>query len=624
MFQEAFNCLSASVILLIDECFDVVSADEHELERLGGSIFDLLLHLLATPQSSVGLLRTLGGSAHALDKFGARIFLTTVGNQLQHWARIIVTMMNSTELSVRSMAVDFLVSLLCGIYSENENIESTSLYILSVLPEVISREIALCDISGLITTMEDIESSLWPLRRALADVEETNPLDDDRVQYELLPSLMILCRSGQAIIDGVLVEIRLRGAPDVDLDTITKSRCAAPTSNFRQFGRSIPPDAIFDSDEESVLEAASFFSHETSLMQKLRWLYTLIDLHIAKEQWLEAAETLVLCAHSLIQWLDHLPHNWRSSQFDLWNYFHRSPWLSSINGPGEQGGHVNTSVMEFANSFLEPDVFIHQKGEAIDKHFLSVEVVCSTIINIIDQIIIAFAEEHKSDDDLIYYHLEELLHDVTTAINAERNVNHSESRSALRQVRTSICSKLAQLTTDNSKRHSKRREYNGSEIYLQVTLHGNKPNRFKESTAIPTFFVWDAPSIIRVAKPTLSIAASMKQENPTESWEECICRAYATLLIKALTSDDDQSPIVIKTRESQDQVTEDEEETTTYISTMMVQRKSFNCSKSRKFFVRHGQDGITEYTLAAEMPHALSRQRALVASEIKMAEVTQT
>ena len=56
----------------------------------------------------------------------------------------------------------------------------------------------------------------------------------------------------------------------------------------------------------------------------------------------------------------------------------------------------------------------------------------------------------------------------------------------------------------------------------------------------------------------------------------------------------------------------------------MVQRKSLNSSKSRKFFVRHGQDGITEYTLAAEMPHALSRQRALVASEIKMAEVTQT
>ena len=61
MTQEAFNCLSASVILLIDECFDVVSKDEYELEKLGRSVFDLLLYILSTPQTSVTLLRTLGG-----------------------------------------------------------------------------------------------------------------------------------------------------------------------------------------------------------------------------------------------------------------------------------------------------------------------------------------------------------------------------------------------------------------------------------------------------------------------------------------------------------------------------------------------------------------------------------
>ena len=54
--------------------------------------------------------------------------------------------------------------------------------------------------------MKDIESSLWPLRRALADVEETNPFDDDRVDPQLLPYLITLCRSGQAIVDGVLIE----------------------------------------------------------------------------------------------------------------------------------------------------------------------------------------------------------------------------------------------------------------------------------------------------------------------------------------------------------------------------------------------------------------------------------
>ena len=67
MTQEAFNCLSATVLLLIDECFDVLSTDEHELEKFGGCIFDTLLHLVATPQSSVTLLRTLGGKVYRTD-----------------------------------------------------------------------------------------------------------------------------------------------------------------------------------------------------------------------------------------------------------------------------------------------------------------------------------------------------------------------------------------------------------------------------------------------------------------------------------------------------------------------------------------------------------------------------
>jgi hypothetical protein len=58
IFQEAFNCISASVILIVDECYHVVSRDKDE--QLGGSLFDVLLHLLASPQSSVTHLRTLG------------------------------------------------------------------------------------------------------------------------------------------------------------------------------------------------------------------------------------------------------------------------------------------------------------------------------------------------------------------------------------------------------------------------------------------------------------------------------------------------------------------------------------------------------------------------------------
>jgi hypothetical protein len=53
IFQEAFNSISASVILIVDECYHVVSRDNDELELLGVSLFGVLLQLLASPQSSV-------------------------------------------------------------------------------------------------------------------------------------------------------------------------------------------------------------------------------------------------------------------------------------------------------------------------------------------------------------------------------------------------------------------------------------------------------------------------------------------------------------------------------------------------------------------------------------------
>jgi hypothetical protein len=265
--------------------------------------------------------------------------------------------------------------------------------------------------------------------------------------------------------------------------------------------------------------------------------------------------------------------------------------------------------MEFANAFLKPDVFIQQRDQGNgQQQLLSVEIICSTIMTLIDQIVVAFDEEHGDTiEELAYTYFEELLTMVSSAINTERKVYHSETRSALRRVRSNICSKLVKFSEEQVG------EGSSAQIYVQVVLHGCKPNRFKESTAIPTFLEWNTPSIVRIPKPTLVSAAHLKQQNPTESWEECICRTYAKPLIEALKAEDFNNTIVLRTRGSQDPGTN---ETTTYISTTIVQKKSSN---SRKFFLRYGQDNITEYTCAVCFPHALSRQRTLITSDIKLA-----
>lgn len=73
--------------------------------------------------------------------------------------------MNSTALSVRSIAVDFLVSLVGNTFDTYGNISEVSLVMVSVLPEVAAREIALYGLGDHIKTLEDAARAVWPLRR---------------------------------------------------------------------------------------------------------------------------------------------------------------------------------------------------------------------------------------------------------------------------------------------------------------------------------------------------------------------------------------------------------------------------------------------------------------------------
>ncbi|KAL7456061.1 hypothetical protein ACHAWC_008790 [Mediolabrus comicus] len=614
MTQETFNCISATVILLVEECIDYFASSRYEMEKLAKGVFDLLLHVMATPQSSITLLRTLGGSAHALDKFGASAFLNAVGNDLQHWGRVILTMMNSTELSVRSMAVDFFVSLLGGIYSDRGSIDDIGLSVLTVLPEVVAREISLCSVSGLINSIDDAETALWPLRRALADVEETNPIDDDRIDPQLIPSITTFCRTGQAIIDGVFVEMRLKGASEkVDIGKIAEAQSMRLTTSF-QFGN-LHPGAIFDADEESLLEAANFFSPQTSPPQKLRWLFALRDLHVTKRQWSEAAETLVLGAHSLIISLEHLSNIWRPNQFDLWNDYRHSPWLKTVGLSEESNG----AVMRFARSFLEPGGMFYGTGQYTYTRQLSVRDVCSVLNVVIEQIYLAYAEE-EGMEDIAFAHFEELLNKISASINNVSRRYNSEDINALRRVRALICSKLTPLTEHDIVGSPTRNQLDSTVdfrggVYVRLLLCGYKPDFLKESTTIPTYFEWNAASICRVPVSVI-MTASVLQKKTKRSLEECICMAFAEPLTKALKDKGSEIPIIVQTNSTDDGV----DESKTYINIALVQRMKVMSSaslKTRKFYLRN-DDGITEFTVGHKFPYRTSRQRCLVKSEVKL------
>jgi len=572
------------------------------------------------------------------------MFLETTGGHFQHWIRVIIGLMNSVALSVRSIAVDFVVSLLCGVFDLHGNIDDVALIFVTVLPEVVAREIALCSVNGLIGSLEDAEKSIWPLRRSFADIEDANPLDDDRVDPQLSPVLSVFCRASQAIIDGVLVEMRLRGDDCVVVGT------KISTKNKDK--------SFFDADEESLYEAACFFTPETSPMQRLRWLLTLKSLHESKGHWVEAAETLIMCARTISDSIPHLNNVWRPNRFSLWSDGRRSLWLSTVGeeiGNPEQG---NAQVMTFANSFLEPIGLV--KNEEAPKSLKlprpTLPHMSSLLMSLSKEAVTLYSREDGMDASA-YMQLESLLkilmgvlddhesaslHSGGVGLNAVlQTKQYVEEVSCLRKVIASITGHMTKLaerlllvaqdapTSSNSLdlpnemlSPSRCRPY-----YVRLFLSGKKPRRFEESTTLPTFLELDKPCICRVPKRVIVEASKSLKQNSHLS-ETSVCNAYGKAIRNALLQDLDSTEIVFGTGTSKADVTD---ETITYVNIDVVHAESMDSKTGlqenfgyyyRRFLHnKHAdpQQGAvatrTEMAVAIPFPCPLSRQRSMLTKE---------
>jgi len=687
LVQEIFNTICAATNMLVDECVPIMSSVPHEERVMAHGILDLLLHVVATPQSPVTHLRALGGASQALDKFGVALFLEAVDESLEHWARMVLTLMNSTSLSVRSMSVDFIVSLLGGAFEEGGNMDEIALVFVTVLPEVVAREIALFSVSGKISNMKDVECSLWPLRRALADVEETNPLDDDRVDPQLSPFLGTFCRTCQAVIDSVLIELRLKGSQCV----IVGSRIQVSPENDlaksfrmdhgnRNVNRSESLCSVhtFDADEESVFEAANFFLPETAPSQRLRWLLTLKSLHESKGQWVEAAETLILCAKTIADAIPYIKTVWRPSRFVLWHNNRRSLWLSTI---GEEVGipdRGNAQVMEFADSFLEPPNLLStvQSGSDGKLGQPTVAIMCKMLTQVTKEAVVKYMDEGGMEA-LAYLRLEHLLKGMmgvieehSSALDDDRGdlSSHThlvEENAALRKMAASLNGDLTRLAerllllaeekedgegagsgiAHGTSRFSAKKP-NDRQYYVKVLLLGKKPERFIESTTIPTFLEWESSSICRVPKESVARAFAISKDGvatylPKISSakgrvEQNICAAFAKPLLDALCNELTSESIVLSTEPPTDEVLNTKGDTITFLVVSLVNMEPLDAMnkridamgsdtsrpiESKRFFItkksstRSRSTHLVEFTVAQQFPCALSRQRTLITSE---------
>ena len=657
LLQESFNTISASSILLIDECYEMLSHNPYEQSKMVEGTLELLLQIISAPLSSVTLLRALGAASQVLDKIGTSLFLTAVEDDLQHWGRMIFSLMNSTSLSVRSMAVDLTVSLFGSLFKEDGNIDEVAQIFLTVLPEVVAREIALYSINGLIINVDSVESSMWPLRRALADVEEANPLDDDRVDAQLSPFLGQFCRACQAIIDGVLIELRLQGN---GCEIAGRKTMMLTGKLTHSGGRALPLSWAFDADEESLFEAASFFVPETSPLQRIRWLLTLKRLHEAKGQWVEAGETLILCAKTVAEAIPHVRHVWRPSQFSLWTDISIAPWLGTI-GEKSKESKVNEDLMTFAHDFLEPARLrdlINSSSDDDEQLRLSqpnIPSLCK-ILTIVSKESVEMYDKESGMDPLTFARLEELLkivmgfveeHALSTIGGVGRRsvrlyrTQSVEEIAMLRKVSTTInelVTKIAERMLFIAEREGghkgtptvfgfdfQNKTSKMELFFVRVQLIGKKCNRFLESTTIPTFLDWNIPHICRVPSESVLTAMngdriknakkSMKSGPPLlQLIENEICTTFAEPYMSLLRDELPNDSVRFSSELPDEREIEKNEEVLYFIVSPVrgIRSAKDHNYQTKKFHCRTTDEGTEEITLANHFPCALSRQATLI------------
>jgi len=636
LIQESFNTISAASIVLVDECCDVLSSrDTFELKDLTEGVLDLLLQIISTPLSSVTLLRASGAVSHVLDKVGAKLFLLSAGDSLQHWGRILFGLMNSQSLSVRTMAVDLMVSLFGSVHKEGGSIDEVTQIFITVLPESVAREIALYGESRLLHSAGCVERSMWPLRRALADIEDTDPLDDDRVDASLQPFLKQFCRVSQAVIDGVLIELRLMGNDCVIMgSSVTMLTGTVETAHD---GQRYSLSWTFDADEESVFEAAAFFSPETSPVQKLRWLLTLKRLHEFKGHWVEAAETLIICARTVADAIPHISNLWKPSFYKEWK--------------------SRKDVSAFSDEFLEPSSLRVKMEPSISETEKS-ELLTPSIASFCNMLIVVSREAVKMYDKesrmvpLAYSRLQEVLKLIMgvvedySAMSSVRNVrrgfrmnqqNYTQDMAALRQASAIVnelvtklaermhliagddsltLSSLANLFTDTESSHP-------GAVYVRVILYGKKTKRFEESTTIPTFLDWANPYICRV--PGAAVTKALKHargrgKEYQESLAQEVCKYFAEPLVMALREEMEGQSIEFRSTVPSNYALSEDAKLYLIVTPVSSRETTMqNDVQSKRFQVRtstgHSIENVIDITVAKLFPCALSRQPSLVTTE---------
>lgn len=143
--------------------------------RAAGSVY---LHALSMKQSDIVITKTLTAAVEIVKIFGVKVFLSAVGETLQHWMRVILEHCGARRAELRVEACEFLNLLLRLTYDSFGSFTRVRLPLLAVISEVMERIVAkssrkylfeqqLLGLSPIPLSNDSAEASLTPLWRTI-------------------------------------------------------------------------------------------------------------------------------------------------------------------------------------------------------------------------------------------------------------------------------------------------------------------------------------------------------------------------------------------------------------------------------------------------------------------------
>ncbi len=275
------------------------------------AIASVYLNCLSLRQSDIVFIKTLIASIEILKVFGIELFISAVGETLQHWMRVILVHCGARRAKVRVEASDFLALILRLTWDSFGSFTRVRVPLLAVQTEVMERIVATAasryykeqrrlQISVQYLSNECAEAALTPLWRTLHRLHHSSASNNAAFKsaLELLAGRMKTLYQAYIAAHALAIVSRTNSMPKENIRTpmslskdehqnhfqvkrvVMESACFSKKI-VGSGGGSLEDNAVTHNEvvEDSFLAAADIFSPTELPLHRIAWLRKLAEFH---------------------------------------------------------------------------------------------------------------------------------------------------------------------------------------------------------------------------------------------------------------------------------------------------------------------------------------------------------